>query len=98
MKIQQWIKLTGAKKTVLARLIGISNPRMTRILKHGLVPHPEEMVKFYWVSLGTVRPEDWYDLATVPPDLQRLFEPQSRKKPCVRVDDIQAGNQSNQSS
>ena len=80
MKPQQWIQRTGAKKTVLAQLMGISNQRMTRILKHGLPPRPEEVVKFYWISLGAVRPQDWYDLAKVPADLQHHLEPQPRKE------------------
>ena len=72
----------------MARLMGISNQRMTRILKHGLIPHHDEIVKFYWISFGAVRPEDWYDLTNVPADLQYLLEPQPRRKKYVRVDDV----------
>lgn len=89
MKLQQWIQLTGIKKTALARLMGISNQRMTRILKHGSIPHYDEMVRFYWISFGAVRPDDWYDLANVPADLKFLLEPVPRRKKYVCIDDIQ---------
>lgn len=90
MKPHQWIQLTGIKKSAMARLMGISNQRMTRILKHGLIPHHDEMVKFYWISFGAVRPEDWYDLGNVPAEIKHLLEPQPRRKKYIRVDDIPA--------
>ncbi len=79
MKPQQWIKLSGLKKGELARLMGVSNQRITRIFKHGLTPHPGEMAKLYWISSGAVRPDDWYDL-TLPADLQPLLDASAKSR------------------
>ena len=75
MKLHAWMKISGMKQARLARLAGISNQRVTRILRHGLIPHPDEMVSFYWITLGAVRPEDFYDLGTCPADLKVILPP-----------------------
>jgi hypothetical protein len=94
MKLQQWIKITGIRQTQLAQLLGASNQRMTRIIKYGLIPHPDEMVKFFWISFGAVRPDDFYDLTAVPAELQHLLDaPKKRRKNYVRIEDIQALDQ-----
>ena len=89
MKMQEWLKITGMKQGQLAQLAGITNARMTRILKYGMIPHHDEMVKFYWITLGAVRPDDYYDLDTVPAELKPLLKlnPNSRRD-YVHIDDI----------
>jgi hypothetical protein len=61
---------------------------MTRILKHGQLPQPEEMVKIYWISFGAVRPDDFYDIASVPAELRYLLEPNPRRNTYVSLNDI----------
>ncbi|MDE3016365.1 MAG: hypothetical protein KGI29_05520 [Pseudomonadota bacterium] len=93
MKLQEWIALTGIKQNQLARLLGISDQRTTRILKHGLIPHPEEMTSIYWITFGAVRPDDFYELTGVPAEIRHLLEPSKRRNRHVRIDDSEQPGQ-----
>ena len=90
MKLQEWINLTGIKKAQLAKMLGVSSQQLTRILKYGQPPRPDEMVKLYWISFGAVRPDDFYDIASVPVELQYLLEPKTRRKKYVALEEINA--------
>lgn len=57
-------------QTELARLAKISIPTINRHLKQGRVLSPKIVVRIFFISLGAVRPDDFYDLETCPPDLR----------------------------
>ncbi len=52
------------------------------------MPQPDEMAKLYWISFGAVRPDDFYDIASVPAELRYLLKPKPQRKKYVCIDDI----------
>src|ERR1700722_12281814 len=75
MKLHEWITLTGTKQQALAKAIGMPYQRLSACVRGESIPHHDEVVKIYWITLGAVRPEDWYEIGAVPKKLQRILQP-----------------------
>ena len=73
MKLKQWLDMTGMKQNELARLVGCSKSTINRVIVQGRVLDPEMIIRIYFITFGAVRPDDFYDLESVPPDIQALF-------------------------
>jgi hypothetical protein len=87
MKLRAWIELTGTKQQALAKAIGMPYQRLSACVRGESIPHHDEVVKIYWITLGAVRPEDWYEIGAVPKELQSMLQPsKKRKKRYVRID------------
>lgn len=84
MKLGQWLKLVGMKQTELSELVGCSVSTINRHIKHGRVLDPEVVVRVYYITMGAVRPDDFYDLDNVPPEVKTLIEP-AKRLICRRV-------------
>jgi len=84
MKLGQWLKLVGMKQTELSELVGCSVSTINRHIKHGRVLDPEVVVRVYYITMGAVRPDDFYDLDNVPPEIKMLIEP-AKRLICRRV-------------
>jgi len=84
MKLGQWLKLVGMKQTELSELVGCSVSTVNRHIKHGRILDPEVVVRVYFITMGAVRPDDFYDLDNVPPEVKALAEP-AKKMICKRA-------------
>jgi DNA-binding transcriptional regulator YdaS (Cro superfamily) len=73
MKLKQWLHMTGMKQNELAQLVGVSKSTINRVIVHGRILDPDVIVRIYFITFGAVRPDDFYDLESVPPDIQALF-------------------------
>jgi hypothetical protein len=78
MKLQQWLKLRKMSQTELARLAKTSVSTINRHLKHGRVLDPKVIVRIFFITLGAVRPDDFYDLQACPPDLESFLIAQNK--------------------
>ena len=74
MKLHQWLELTGMTQTELSGLVGYSVSTINRHLKHGRVLDPKVIVRIFFITMGAVRPDDFYDLETMPPDITQLMK------------------------
>jgi plasmid maintenance system antidote protein VapI len=74
MKLKQWLLMTGMKQNELAQLVGVSKSTINRVIVHGRVIDPEVIIRIYFITFGAVRPDDFYNLQSVPPDIQALFK------------------------
>jgi hypothetical protein len=74
MKLHQWLELTGMTQTELSGLVGYSVSTINRHLKHGRVLDPKVIVRIFFITMGAVRPDDFYDLETMPPDIAQLMK------------------------
>lgn len=70
MKLQKWMKLKKMSQTELARLAKTSVSTINRHLKHGRVLDPKIIIRIFFITMGAVRPDDFYDLENCPPDLE----------------------------
>lgn len=70
MKLKQWLKLKRMSQSQLARLAGTSTSTINRHITHGRVLDPKIITRIYHITTGAVRPDDFYDLESCPPDLQ----------------------------
>jgi hypothetical protein len=75
MKLHHWLKLVGMKQSELAQMVGCSVSTINRHIKHGRILDPDVVVRIYFITMGAVRPDDYYDLENVPPDVQALLDP-----------------------
>jgi DNA-binding transcriptional regulator YdaS (Cro superfamily) len=73
MKLKRWLKLVGMKQTELAKLVGCSVATINRHIKHGRILDPEVVVRVYFITTGAVRPDDFYDLENIPPEIDALL-------------------------
>lgn len=74
MKLHHWLKLNPKMtQTKLARLAGCSIAMINRHLLHGRMLPPEVVFRLYFITHGSVRPDDFYDLENCPADLRELF-------------------------
>ena len=86
MKLKQWLHMTGMSQTELAELAGCSVSTVNRHIIHGRVLEHELIVRIYFITFGAVRPDDYYDLENVPPEVKALIDPAHplRKRLCAR--------------
>lgn len=80
MKLHQWLTLRKMSQTELARLANTSISTINRHLKHGRVLDPKVIVRIFFITLGAVRPNDFYDLENCPADLQHFLLSQHSKR------------------
>lgn len=73
MKLDRWLKLVGMKQTELARMVGCSAATINRHVRHGRVLDPEVVVRVYFITTGAVRPDDFYNLDTMPPEIAEIL-------------------------
>ena len=73
MKLDRWLKLTGISQTELSAMVGCSVSTINRHIKHGRVLDPEVIVRIFFVTMGAVRPDDFYDLDNMPPEIAALM-------------------------
>lgn len=78
MKLQQWLKLRKMSQTELAYLAKTSVSTINRHVKHGRVLDPKVIVRIFFITLGAVRPDDFYDLQVCPPDLESFLIAQNK--------------------
>lgn len=74
MKLERWLTLVGMKQTELARMVGCSPATINRHLRHGRVLDPEVVVRIYFITTGAVRPDDFYNLDTMPPEIAEILK------------------------
>ena len=74
MKLHQWLELTGMTQTELSALVGYSASTINRHLKHGRILDPKVIVRIFFITMGAVRPDDFYDLDTMPPDIAQMMK------------------------
>jgi transcriptional regulator with XRE-family HTH domain len=80
MKLHRWLELTGMTQAELAALVGCSKSTINRHLKHGRVLDPKVIVRVFFIAMGAVRPDDFYDLENMPPDIAQIMKsPKSRE-------------------
>ena len=70
MKLKQWLKLKKMSQSQLARLAKTSTSTINRHITHGRVLDPKIIIRIFFITMGAVRPDDFYDLETCPPDLE----------------------------
>jgi hypothetical protein len=73
MKLVQWLKLKKMSQSQLARLAGTSVSTINRHITHGRVLDPKIVVRIFFITMGAVRPDDFYDLETCPPELESYW-------------------------
>ncbi len=73
MKLIEWLKLTGMTQKEFSTLAGVPRPTINRHVKHGRVLDPEIITRIYFITMGAVRPDDFYDLANMPADVATLM-------------------------
>ena len=66
--------MTGMKQNELAKLVGCSKSTINRVIVHKRILDPNVITRIYFITLGAVRPDDYYDLETVPADIQTLYD------------------------
>ena len=91
MKLHQWLELSGMSQTELSALVGYSVSTINRHLKHGRVLDPKVIVRIFFITMGAVRPDDFYDLETVPADINQFIEKsksQDHRKTIKRIADL----------
>ena len=76
MKLKHWLKLVGLKQSELAEMVGCSVSTINRNIRLGRVLDPDVVVRIYFITMGAVRPDDYYDLDYIPPDVRALLDPQ----------------------
>ena len=74
MKLHRWLELTEMTQTELSGLVGYSVSTINRHLKHGRVLDPKVIVRIFFITMGAVRPDDFYDLENMPPDIIQLMK------------------------
>jgi len=74
MKLKQWLQLVGMKQTALSKLAGCSVATINRHIKHGRILDPEVVVKIYFITMGAVRPDDFYNLENIPPEIDAMLK------------------------
>ena len=62
MKLTEYMAKKGINETEMARLLGISQPTVSRYLNGLRMPKPRNMAKIVAVTGGLVRPDDFYGL------------------------------------
>ena len=70
MKLHQWLKFKKMTQTELANLAKTSVSTINRHLKHGRVLDPKVIIRIFFITLGAVRPDDFYNLENCPADLE----------------------------
>lgn len=80
MKLQQWLKIKKMSQTELAALAKTSVSTINRHLKHGRVLDPKVIIRIFFITLGAVRPDDFYDLETCPADLEAYLLGQHERR------------------
>lgn len=73
MKLKRWLELTGMSQTELAQLASTSISTINRHLRLGRVLDPKVIIRIFFVTYGAVRPDDFYDLETIPPEIVALM-------------------------
>ena len=74
MKLHRWLELTGMTQAELSALVGSYASTINRHLKHGRVLDPKVIVRIFFITMGAVRPDDFYDLENVPPDIVQYMK------------------------
>lgn len=74
MKLHHWLKLVGLKQSELAEMVGCSVSTINRHIKHGRILDPDMVVRIYFITMGAVRPDDYYDLENIPADVRALLD------------------------
>lgn len=69
MKLKDWLTLSRTSQTDLACKVGTNVSTINRVLKGGKIPTHDIVVRIYFVTLGAVQPNDFYDLASIPPEM-----------------------------
>jgi predicted transcriptional regulator len=62
MKLAEHMDKKGITETEMARLLGVSQPTVSRYLNGERMPKPRNMAKIVAVTGGRVRPDDFYAL------------------------------------
>ncbi len=62
MTLAQYMAREGLSETEMARLLGMSQPTVSRYLSGERMPKPRNMAKIVAVTGGRVRPDDFYGL------------------------------------
>ncbi len=62
MKLAEYMDKKGITETEMARLLGVSQPTVSRYLNGERMPKPRTMAKIVAVTRGRVRPDDFYGL------------------------------------
>jgi len=62
MKLTEYMAKKGINETEMARLLGMSQPTVSRYLSGERMPKPRNMAKIVAVTGGRVRPDDFYGL------------------------------------
>lgn len=73
MKISQWMSIKKVSQTTVAFLAKRSVSQINRHLKHGRSLDHETIRRLYFISHGSVTPNDFYDLENCPEDLREHF-------------------------
>lgn len=81
MKLQQWLKLKNMSQTELARLAKTSVSTISRHIKHGRVLDPKVIIRIFFITLGAVHPDDFYNLENCPADLEPYLLDQQKSRP-----------------
>lgn len=58
----------------LAAFLGTSKSTLNRHINHGRVLAPKLVIRIFFVTLGAVRPDDFYDLNTMPREIEELMK------------------------
>ena len=74
MKLHRWLELTGMTQTELSGMVGYSVATINRHLRHGRVLDPKVIVRIFFITMGAVLPDDFYDLENVPADIAHLMK------------------------
>ena len=93
MKLHRWLELTEMTQTELSGLVGYSVSTINRHLKHGRVLDPKVIVRIFFITMGAVRPDDFYDLETVPEDINQFIgnaKSRDHRKAIERIERIAA--------
>jgi transcriptional regulator with XRE-family HTH domain len=70
MKLKEWLTLSGTSQTELARAVAVPVSTINRLLRGRKIPTHDVAVRIYFVTLGAVQPNDFFDLDTVPPEVR----------------------------
>lgn len=73
MKLHEWMDVNHVTQTDLAGLVGCSVSTINRHIKHGRVLDPKLIRLIYFITLTAVRPDDFYDLESKPPEIAQLM-------------------------
>jgi len=80
MKLHQWMTLTDINQTQLADLVGCSIASVSRHLNKGSLLDAQTVIRIFFITMGAVRPDDFYDLYTMPPEIEQLMKSKKARK------------------